>query len=528
MCAIPEDLPDVFTGYRKKMEPLRDAPRPVLSSPRQGALPPFPAQGIPSQHSPFAIPDNYNTFFELLMKPLTAGPLIVQAPPFPEGAKSVHPFMGGETTAHARLDHLLESGALTSYKETRNGMLGTDFSSKLSAWLAIGCVTGRQIHSSMLAFENGNNPAWEAAPGYGKGENDGTNAMRFELLWRDYMRLCTGKYGVKLFQLAGFKQRQDAATKWARPGQPIEGQSNEEVQDKLDRFLNGTTGMGLIDASQREIFHTGYTSNRARQNVASFFAKHLYMDWRIGAEWYESLLVDYDVSSNWGNWQYVAGVGNDPRDDLRVFNPVKQSYDYDPQGEYVKTWVQELRELEEPAEIFQCWTVPEEERAAKGLAGLKICESPLKQIDFTVGRRAPSTRGKGRGRGRGRGGNGGGGYSGGNGGGNGGYGGGGTGGGQNNNQQRQPQARGGYGGRGFGNSRGHLNSRGGHIVNGYGYPVYPPPQSQGYPGQQQIPYHILGAGYNGYLQGQGVAYQGMPSAARGGRGFFHQGGGVIS
>ena len=104
----------------------------------------------------------------------------------------------------------------------------------------------------------------------------------------------------------------------------------------LERFLRGETGTGLVDASQRELWCSGYTSNRARQNVASYLAKHLGLDWRLGAEWYESLLVDYDVCSNWGNWQYVA-LGD------RVFNPVKQSWDYDKKGQYVKAWVPELR-----------------------------------------------------------------------------------------------------------------------------------------------------------------------------------------
>merc|ERR1711939_716125 len=163
-----------------------------------------------------------------------------------------------------------------------------------------------------------------------------------------------------------------------------------EVKSQIERFLNGTTGMGLIDASLREMYHTGYTSNRARQNVASFLAKHLKIDWRIGAEWYESMLVDYDLSSNWGNWQYVAGVGNDPRGEARVFNPVKQACDYDPQGEYCKAWVEELRALEEPQEIFQPWKVSTEKRRKLELEGLDMVERPLKKIDFIVGGRGRS------------------------------------------------------------------------------------------------------------------------------------------
>ncbi|KAL8932617.1 MAG: hypothetical protein Q9211_006220 [Gyalolechia sp. 1 TL-2023] len=116
----------------------------------------------------------------------------------------------------------------------------------------------------------------------------------------------------------------------------------------------------------RELFLTGYTSNRLRQNVASFLTKHLGIDWRIGAEWYESLLCDYDLSNNWGNWQYNAGVGNDPRE-ARVFNPVKQAHDYDPRGEYVKNWVEELRPLDDPQILFQPWKMPEDQKKKLGL-----------------------------------------------------------------------------------------------------------------------------------------------------------------
>jgi len=424
------------------MEPLREAPRDVLPTSTNGSLPPLPTESAP-QLPPFVIPNTLNAIIARLQKPLNAAPLIKDPPAYPEGIQSAHPFQGGEHHARTRLDHLLASGSMASYKDTRNGMLGTDFSSKLSAWLAIGCITSRQIHKSIKAFEAGTDSAFKDASGYGQGENEGTKSMRFELLWRDYMRLCTRKYGSKLFQLSGFKQKADSSEKWSSPSNR-NGKTREEILEVIERFLNGTTGMGLIDASQRELFHTGYTSNRARQNVASFLAKHLWIDWRFGAEWYESMLVDYDVSSNWGNWQYVSGVGNDPRDEARIFNPVKQSFDYDPKAEYVKAWVPETRDCE-PAQAFQLWTVPEGERAAKGLAGLAMVEKPLIRINFTVGRRGNTGRGRGGGRS-------GGGNRGPRGGGTGGFGsrGRGGGGGGDNGGQR------GYGGRGFGSTRGHL------------------------------------------------------------------------
>jgi len=397
----PRKYPDVFTSYRKSVEPLRDAPRKVLSKPK--SLPPLP-DPLPPQKEPFSIPDQYDDFETALLKPLEAKPLLQDIAPFPKGTKSASPFKGGSKAGLERIQHLIGSGAMTNYKDTRNGLLGLDFSTKLSAWLALGCITARQVHSQLLDFEAGRDDQYKGTQGYGKGENKGTAAVRFELLWRDYMRLCTRKYGPRLFQIGGF--RADDSYTWKTPDE--EG-SDPEVKEAFERFLNGTTGTGLIDASQRELYHTGYTSNRARQNVASYLAKHLGMNWKLGAEWYESLLTDYDLSNNWGNWQYVSGVGNDPRGEARVFNPVKQAVDYDPQGEYVKAWVEELRPLKEPQEIFQVWKVEPEKRKEFGLEGNIMAEKPLKKIEFRVGGKGGrgggkyggNSRGSNRGRGRG-------------------------------------------------------------------------------------------------------------------------------
>ena len=308
----PKALPDVFTTYRKQVEPLREAPRRVLPAPSK--LPPLPPS-IPPQHGPFAIPNSLSDTISALHKPLSKSLGLNHVPEYPPKATSAHPFLGGEFTGHERIKHLITSGSMTAYKDTRNGTLGEDFSTKLSAWLALGCVTARQTHEYLLNFEDGKTELGKGVQGYGKGEGKGTAAVRFELLWRDYFRLATRKFGPRLFRIGGFKE--DTSYSWKSP------KKDKVVQSQVSRFLDGTTGTGFIDASMRELFLTGYTSNRLRQNVASFLAKHLGIDWRIGAEWYECMLVDYDLSSNWGNWQYTAGVGNDPRE-TRVFNPIKQ------------------------------------------------------------------------------------------------------------------------------------------------------------------------------------------------------------
>jgi deoxyribodipyrimidine photo-lyase len=336
---------------------------------------------------------------------------MIEPPVWPTDAESAHPFDGGETSGLRRIAHLISSGAMSSYKSTRNGMLGLDFSTKLSAFLAQGHITARQVHWAMMDFEEGKGDG-KGIAGYGKGENEGTAAVRFELLWRDYMHLCLRKFGHKMFALYGIqphaKSGADQSPKkksWRMIHKSNGlGDDPKKTLESFTRFRTGRTGVGLIDASNRELFCTGYTSNRARQNVASFLSSHLNIDWRIGAEWYEFLLIDYDVASNWGNWQYVAGVGNDPRQG-RIFNPVKQAFDYDGKGEYIKTWVPELRDLkltrtlvsgkEEIDQqrmmlLYQAWRLSDWEKNSLGLKGVQWIEEPLTRIQFSVGRKGPS------------------------------------------------------------------------------------------------------------------------------------------
>jgi len=503
----PSDLPDVFTSYRKNQEPLRERPRPVLRLPEKGALPGVP-ESIPPQSHPFVEATGLDDLEQRLLSPLSS--MLSEPPAYPEGAESAHPLKGGETNAHDRLRYLITSGGMTSYKETRNGLVGLDFSTKLSAYLSLGCISARQVHKELKDLEDGTNADYASANGYGEGENEGTKGVRFELLWRDYMRLCTRKFGSRLFRLSGFRQDQSYNKKWKSPRKNAARQDQspapEEVNRVLQRFLEGTTGQGLIDASQRELFHTGYTSNRARQNVASFLAKHMSIDWRYGAEWYEMHLVDYDVSSNWSNWQYVAGIGNDPRGDARIFNPVKQAFDYDKEGEYVKTWVPEVRDLESLENIFQPCTAKQADLERIGLAEHKMVTDPIKRIDFTLDRKPKGPRKSfPRKRGQGRGGRGGGspgqGSDGSNSGGNGG------------NAKVQQNGRPG-GNNGNGHQQGAFRGRGQRFQynthtpnggysyppnhNGYGAPMYPQQQQQ-YP---EVWYgngfNMRGRGSNGY------------------------------
>lgn len=261
---------------------------------------------------------------------------------------------GGETSGIERIHELCDRDLVQSYKRTRNQMMGADYSTKLSAHLSMGCISARTINDWVVK--------WEEFHG---GECQGTVGIRFELLWRDYMRHTVEKYGKSLFYSGGYQKSQE---KW-------EGQSYE-----FERWKSGNTGVGLIDANMRELNQTGFMSNRGRQNVASFLTKDLYIDWRLGAEYFEEKLVDYDVYSNWANWQYVAGVGNDPRGSRR-FNPLKQSHDYDPKGDYIRAWIPEARHIKSPEHLFSLWKIEPALRQGD-LAKLEGVTNPLRRLEW--------------------------------------------------------------------------------------------------------------------------------------------------
>ena len=247
----------------------------------------------------------------------TSEPVPAPAPPVRD-ARSVLPFVGGESAALARVEHYVwTTTAVRTYKDTRNGLLGADYSTKLSPWLAFGCISPRTVAAEVRAHEAR------------AGANDSTYWVLFELLWRDYFRFACLAWGPRLFWLWGPRQEPDRSRPWRR----------DAVY--RDAWCLGRTGYPFVDANMRELLLTGFMSNRGRQNVASFFTRDLQMDWRIGAEWFESLLIDHDPGSNYGNWTYVAGVGADPRED-RYFSIPKQSRDYDRDGAYMRTWLPEL------------------------------------------------------------------------------------------------------------------------------------------------------------------------------------------
>lgn len=283
-----KDIPDVFTTFRKKIE--KDSTiRETFEAPSRINSPVIPQLSLPDAEK------------------LGGNSIIADS-------RASIIFKGGETEGLARLrDFTFGTKAISTYKETRDRLTGKDFSSKLSPWLALGCLSLRTIYSEVKQYEAE------------QGANKSTYWLIFELLWRDYFRFMMKKHKNKMFLKEGFKGR-DSVPVNVNPG-------------LLKKWIDGETGNAFVDANMRELKYTGFMSNRGRQNVASYLCHDLGMDWRYGAAYFEQQLVDYDVCSNWGNWAYIAGVGNDPREG-RQFNTEKQAADYDPDKTYRNLWLQ--------------------------------------------------------------------------------------------------------------------------------------------------------------------------------------------
>lgn len=280
-------IPAIFTQFRKTVEHAVKIEAP-LTKPTKIQSPPI---------APLHLP----TLTQLGLAPITTD------------QRSVLTFKGGETEGLKRIKHYFEeTHAIATYKETRNGMVGANYSSKFSAWLALGCVSAKTIIYELKSYEEEHVA------------NDSTYWLFFELLWREYFRLVMEKYKHQFFLPNGIK-----------PPKPSSAVPNQKL---LQQWVDGKTGVDFIDANMIELKLTGFMSNRGRQNVASYLINDLKQDWRYGAAYFEQQLIDYDVHSNWGNWAYLAGVGNDPRSN-RYFNIQKQANDYDKDEKFRKLWL---------------------------------------------------------------------------------------------------------------------------------------------------------------------------------------------
>ncbi|MGV8880016.1 MAG: DASH family cryptochrome [Sphingobacteriaceae bacterium] len=286
-----KDIPDAFTTFRKKVE--RDSNiRPCFESPQKILTPEIMDAG--------SIP--------------TLKDLDLDEPK--DDMRAIMRFQGGETTGLSHMqNYFCESDDLNHVKGTRPNLRSVNYASRLSPWLSMGCLSPRQIYWEVKRHDAE------------RGINDATNRLIYELLVRDYFRFMFKKHGNQYFQTSGFKN-----------ASPTEAENQEML---FENWKSGKTGFPFIDANMRELNASGFMSNRGRKTVASFLVRDMKVNWTLGAAYFEEKLIDYAPASNWGNWANVAGVGNDPREE-RYFDPIKQSMEFDPKGEYIKKWLPEL------------------------------------------------------------------------------------------------------------------------------------------------------------------------------------------
>lgn len=233
----------------------------------------------------------------------------------------------GEDHAHERLEQFVTE-RLTHYAEARDfpAVAGT---SRLSPYLKTGVLSAAQVYHAVY-------------PLFEKGDEAALTFMK-ELAWRDFYAMIHHHFDDLNNQEFQEKYR---TLSW------------NEDDELLERWKEGQTGFPLIDAAMRQLNTTGWMHNRLRMATASFLTKDYRIDWRKGERYFAEKLIDYDEASNTGGWQWAASVGTDAVPYFRVFNPVRQSKRFDPEGAFIRQYVPELKDvpasaIHEPAKLSE-------------------------------------------------------------------------------------------------------------------------------------------------------------------------------
>ncbi|MDH5897047.1 DASH family cryptochrome [Vibrio splendidus] len=297
-------VPSSFTKFRKLVEHLDVNRRETVIS----ALPPAVRLASTSTISLFSSPNDESAV--------------------------ISDYLGGEDAGLAHLENYFSHDYALNYKQTRNAFDGIVNSTKFSPWLALGCVSPKTIYRHLKQFETEH------------GSNDSTYWIYFELLWREYFYWKCLSLGSSLFGDSSNRELYSP-------------NSSATSNRDFAKWKSGNTNYPIVDACMRQLNTTGYMSNRGRQLAASCLIYELGIDWRHGAAYFESQLIDYDVASNWGNWAYIAGAlrpqvstqtnkqknANQAQPKSRHFDLGKQTDMYDPDHAFINKWNARSKEL---------------------------------------------------------------------------------------------------------------------------------------------------------------------------------------
>ena len=215
-------------------------------------------------------------------------------------------------------DYKVTQDLIQNYEATRNFPAKENGTSRLGPHLRFGTVSIRKMVQK--AIQQKNEVFWD------------------ELIWREFFMQILWHYPHTVNK--AFKPKYDRIA-WR----------NNEIE--FEQWKNGQTGYALVDAGMRELNQTGYMHNRVRMLVASFLCKHLLIDWRWGEAYFAEKLLDFELASNVGNWQWAAGSGVDAAPYFRIFNPMTQIEKFDKKKEYINAWVPDLQELTYPTPIVE-------------------------------------------------------------------------------------------------------------------------------------------------------------------------------
>ncbi len=261
----------------------------------------------------------------------------------------------GETAARERLNSWLRRG-IAGYHRTRDRLDDPDGTSRLSADLHLGTLSALEVVERVLGAARDD------------GAEHGQRTFLGELAWREF-------YGHVLFHRPSMRQES------FRPDFDALERATDEPS--LAAWREGRTGYPVVDAAMRQLTASGWMHNRGRMLTASFLTKHLLLDWRAGEAHFMANLIDGDIASNNGGWQWSASTGTDPQPYFRIFNPTLQGRRFDPEGDYVRHWVPELRAVP-TSMIHTPWQLTAE---AQSLAGCRIgIDYPAPIVEHREGR----------------------------------------------------------------------------------------------------------------------------------------------
>jgi deoxyribodipyrimidine photo-lyase len=238
--------------------------------------------------------------------------------PYPEGMTHV---TAGEEAALKRANEFLKS-RVVDYKDLRD-RADLDGTSKLSIALKWGEIHPRTLLARL-------------------GDSAGEEHYRKELAWREF-------YADVLFHYPM------SDIEYLNPAfKNMKYDSGKLADVRFEAWKAGRTGYPFVDAGMRQLLQEGWMHNRVRMVTASFLVKDLHLEWQIGAEWFFNLLLDADLASNQHGWQWTAGCGTDAAPYFRIFNPTAQGQKFDPDGEYVRKYIPELRHIE-GGQVHEPW-----------------------------------------------------------------------------------------------------------------------------------------------------------------------------